>query len=331
VLFPFLVPGVTLDRFFSERPAEATSSLVFATGATDVPHTPYAVTTFRVLKLTPSAVQRTVDRSWSRRERWTAFQPLVQLARESDPDRGAFPTLLQAYTDQNWLQPYADAATRDPRLWSELGLAAEHVSFIGFIRIYTAAHPRTKAAIALLFLLDKMAQASQDALADLLDTHPAEQLHWTNATDPEAYRLVVALRRYYAAQLGPRGIRSGSDLATYYDQIRLSILGGILRSTPDHYRANDARFLIGAIYWRKGQAHEALGAWRDLTADTDGSYALFTAAIRAALSTAHARGAAPLDPELATDLDAIVKSEHGRWLSFSFDRLRQFGYRFDTF
>jgi len=32
----------------------------------------------------------------------------------------------------------------------------------------------------------------------------------------------------------------------------------------------------------------------------------------------------------ARRIDRILDSEHGRWLSFSFDRLRQFGYRFDT-
>jgi len=278
-----------------------------------------------------SSVQVMVDQSWSRRDRWMAFQPLVQIAAQSDPDRGTLPNLIQAYTDQDWLQPYADAATRDPRLWSELGLAADHVSFIGFIRTYTAAHPSTKAAIALLFLLDKIAQASQDALADLLDTNPAEQLRWTNATNSDAYGLVLRLRRYYADQLGPRAIRSGSDLSTYYDRIRLSILGGILRSTPGGSRANDARFLLGAIYWREGRANEALEAWRDLDTDTDGSYASSTSPSRAALSNARARGTAILDAALATDLDGILKTEHGRWLSFSYDRLRQFGYRFDTF
>jgi hypothetical protein len=31
------------------------------------------------------------------------------------------------------------------------------------------------------------------------------------------------------------------------------------------------------------------------------------------------------------EIDRLLKNENGRWLSLSYDRLRHFGYRFDTY
>ena len=41
--------------------------------------------------------------------------------------------------------------------------------------------------------------------------------------------------------------------------------------------------------------------------------------------------AASNDPPLRREIDRIMKNHQGRWVSFSYDRLRRFGYRFDTF
>jgi hypothetical protein len=43
------------------------------------------------------------------------------------------------------------------------------------------------------------------------------------------------------------------------------------------------------------------------------------------------RDAAATDPPTRREIDRILKSHQGRWVSFSYDRLRRFGYRFDTF
>src|SRR5688572_33097414 len=76
----------------------------------------------RPLVLGELALQAMVDKSWSRRDRWTAFQPIIALAESHSADDGDLPALLQRYQRQNALQPYEDKSTRDPRLWAELEL-----------------------------------------------------------------------------------------------------------------------------------------------------------------------------------------------------------------
>ena len=34
---------------------------------------------------------------------------------------------------------------------------------------------------------------------------------------------------------------------------------------------------------------------------------------------------------LTLQIDSILRAEHGRWIMFSMDRLKQFGFHFDTF
>src|SRR3982751_6830254 len=158
VLFPFVSPGVSLDHFalrpgdervlIYERPAPANAQA--------------AVAAERPLELSDAALQRLLDRSWSRRERWAAFESLTALADKYHPDEGMLPRLFQQYTDQNALQPYQDMQIRDPRMWAQLGIVADHVKFIGFIRRYVAAHPGTRTGTSLLFLLDRIAEASED-------------------------------------------------------------------------------------------------------------------------------------------------------------------------
>jgi hypothetical protein len=41
---------------------------------------------------------------------------------------------------------------------------------------------------------------------------------------------------------------SPEALRAYYDNVRLTILNGILQTTPMGYRADDAGFLIGSVY-----------------------------------------------------------------------------------
>ena len=95
------------------------------------------------------------------------------------PTTSGLAALIALYRDQNALQPYADGSMRDLRLWAQLGLAADHVDFIGFIRGYAAAHPSTKVTTELLFLLDTLAQANADALAVLVETNQPGDLEWT--------------------------------------------------------------------------------------------------------------------------------------------------------
>lgn len=235
---------------------------------------------------------------------------------------GALPRLLQAYREQNALQPYEDRDARDPRLWTQLSLAADHVSFIGFIRTFVASHPSTPAATELLLLLDTIVQAEQDALHVLLDTDPATDLRLTRDANVQAYRLLVRIRLEYRTVLQQRGLKSGKEIDEYYDRVRLGILRRVIETTPDGYGANDARFLAGAIDWRAGRRSQALEQWRGLSTSPDGSYAVASAALRVSLLTS------PVDDR---QIEHILKNENGRWLSLSYDRLRRFGYRMDTY
>ena len=105
----------------------------------------------------------------------------------------------------------------------------------------------------MLFLLEKLAQGSYDALITLLDTRPMEDLWWTRDSNREAHKLIVTLQRYYSLELERRGLHEREELKLHYDNVRLRILNGIVSTTPRGYRANDARFLIGSVHWRAGQ------------------------------------------------------------------------------
>jgi hypothetical protein len=327
LLFPFLTPGLSLDRFVRTPRREIINS--FHDPSAPMPVNPRSGGRDKPpLMLSDAALQSVIDQCWSRRDRWGAFQHLVKLATTYNPDVGRLPAVLQSYLEQNGLQPYVDMTIRDPRLWVELGLAADHVSFIGFISGYASEHPSTKATIELLFLLDKLAQGSLDALVSLLDVDPKKDLEWTRTINRGAYNMVAEIRRYYQAQLERRGLDSADALRRHYSHVRLTILTSILRTTPHGYRASDARFLIGTIHWAQGNAAAALQSWRDMAIDPTDSYVRAYSDILTAIRDSPDGTGQRLD---AKHVDRVLRTEHGRWLSSSIDRLRQFGYHLDTF
>jgi hypothetical protein len=319
VLFPFVTPGLDLDAFF---PATAHSSrLLFEnpfvrnTIVSPAAHGPR-------LGLTPATIQTIVDTSWTRARRWAAFETIRRFCVTFDGDDPRLAALVASYRDQNALQPYADGAVRDLRLWAQLGLAADHASFIGFVRDYAIAHPGTKVTTELLLLVDTIAQANEDALAVLVQTNDADDLEWTRQTHPRAYDLARQIQRQYANALGRLRLNSRSAIEEYYEHGRLALLMRVLATTPNGYRANDVRFLIGSILWKQSKRAEAMRAWRELSSGTGDSYAIAIGQLREAL------GSARPDPR---NIEYILKNQQGRWLSFSDERLRRFGYRVDTF
>jgi hypothetical protein len=319
VLFPFLTGSLSLERLTARARSQARSRLPnpLAQPPPDENRPP--------LVLGDAALQAAIDKSWSRRDRWRVFQTIAALATAHHPTHGRLPTLLGEYVNQNGLQPYIDAANRDPRLWVELGLAADHRDFIDFVSRFAFANPSTKATTELLFLVEKLAQGSLDALATLVDVDPAEDLRWTRRANDEAYKAIVTIRDHYRLILDRKGLTSGQALKAHYDGVRLAILESILLTTPGEYRAADARFLMGAIYWRQGRAASARRVWKEIRVDPGDHYAVASTEIAAAMRAAEERG---LD---APRINRILEYEHGRWVSFSFDRLWEFGYRFDTF
>jgi hypothetical protein len=240
------------------------------------------------------------------------------------PDEGRLPELLHEYVEHNGLQPYAESTMRDPRLWAQLGLAADHLDFIEFVREYASQHPSSRAAIELLFLLESLARASLDALTLLVGTDPDEQLQWTRESNRRAYDVLVAIRDHYRGELQRRGLVPSGALTLWYDEVRLAILRTILRTAPDGYRAADARFLMGAIYWSQGRADAAADSWRGMVVQRDDRYAV---AATQMLDEVQAGGTAPD----AARVQQILDGEQGRWLMSSIGRLRRFGFHLDTF
>ena len=277
------------------------------------------------LSLSSAEVQKLVDRSWARRARWNAFTALVPIAVEHSANDGALPELMRAYVEQNGLQPYVESSIRDPRLWTQLGVVADHADFVDFISRYLAKHPASKTSTELLFLLDTLVQGSYDTLTTLLDVIPEEDLHWTRSSSRAAYEAILTIQQHYRAELEHRSLTTRASLRLYFDAARLSILTNLIETTPGGYRANDARFLIGGIYWRQGRVPEAMAAWSDLQVVQADRYANASAAIR---DTLRANSGAAVD---AVRIGRILDAERGRWVSFSHDRLKLFGYRFDVF
>jgi hypothetical protein len=134
------------------------------------------------------------------------------------------------------------------------------------------------------------------------------------------------LRAHYSSQLEAKGLDSPAALRTYYDKVRLAILTALLHTTPNGYRSGDARYLIGAIYWRHGDHAAALDVWRGIVADPDDAYAVAYTQTLTAI-----RGEAATVQPFRRRIDRAVDAELGRWRDFSYTRLQQFGYRFDTY
>jgi hypothetical protein len=320
-LFPFLSLRLPLDPVTAAElgaPARTRLFNPFARGVSGDSRPP--------LVLSDRALQDVVDSAWSRRYRWRVFRPVRELTAKYSADAGRLPMLLRRYNDQNMLQPYLDTPIPDMRLWTELGIAADHVDYIGFITKYASEHPSTKATTELLFLLDKLAQGSYDALVTLLGTG-SYRLEWTRATNREAFNLLQTLQRYYRSELDLKGLTGGRQLALFYDRIRIAILTGIVATTPKGYRASDARFLIGAIYWRQVRVDEAVRWWRDMTVDPSDGYVTAYSAVLQAVRRAGPNGEG-IDRGA---INAALDEQQRGWVEFWETRLKQFGYAFDTY
>lgn len=319
VLFPFVTPGIALEAFFPR--VGPPSHLIFETPFLRRGNTAPSATGRR-LHMSDAAIQALVDKSWTRGNRLRAFDRVAKIIGAYDADDERLATLVRRYRDQDGLEPYADGSVRDLRLWAQLGLAADHVGFIGYIRDFVAAHPSTRVGTELLFLLDSVAQANQDALAVFVETNQPGDLEWTRVGHPRAYELAKNIQRQYGKELARRGLLSRPAIDEYYERGRLAILMGILQTTPSGYRANDARFLIGSILWKWKRQDEAVRIWRTLAPSADDTYATAIDQIRAAVSVTRPS---------THDIGYILANQQSRWLFSSENRLKRFGYRVDIY
>lgn len=316
LLFPFLTPGLSLERF--ALVPQRNVHIGLDNPLPDLPPTGPIVG--GPLEMNELDRQHVIDGAWSRRERWQGFQSIVSLANTYSATRGALPSIVQMYVAQNALQPYIDTTVRDQRLWAQLGVAVDHTDFVSFISQYVSAHPSTRTSTELLFLLDKLIEANLDDLITLLQINPAVDLEWTRRSNPTAYDFVIEIQRFYKSAAADHGLDSPDALRAYYDDLRLTVLNGILRTTPDGYRSADARYLIGSIRWKRHEFDGAINVWSGMIIDPADAYAASASAIQAAL---------PQPNWLA--VDQILYNDQARWLSFSYTRLKQFGYQFDTY
>lgn len=314
-LFPFLTREIS---FNVEKPPEERKAPIVNPFASQPALSTDATTP---LNLTDAEVDRIVDGAWARRERWVPFQRIRELVDTHHPDVGHVPALLRGHVEKNALQPYVDTKIRDPRLWTQLALAADHELFIDYIADYVSRHPGTKASIELLFLLDVLAQGSLDTLTLFLDIEPDRDLKWTRNANPAAFTAIVKLRDYYIMQRERRGLDTHRTLGRHYDQIRTRILSTILQTSPGGYRADDARYLLGELYWRRSRFADAKKVWGEMQADPKGLYAAASTSVLLAMRQADDYRA----------INGILENEYQRWVEFYRTRLRSFGYALDAF
>jgi hypothetical protein len=282
------------------------------------------------LNMSPAAIQRLVDRAWSRRERWSRFATFVNLANAYHPDDGRLPAVIRSYVAQNMLQPYEEMSLPDPSRWAMLVLAADDQDYLDFASGYVRANAGTRGATEMLFLVDALLQGSSDTLRILLRTRPKRDLQWTYQESPDAFWLFDSVREYYGDLLARRGIRTAGDVARFYEDRRLELLATLLSRTPGGYRAGDARLTIGEIHWARGDRRAAVREWRQMRVVADDVFAATAMPIARALEALPATAEEP-DAQAIARIDAALAAGRQRWAAFQFDRLRRFGHGPYTF
>ena len=281
-----------------------------------------------LLLLDDDGVQQRVDQMWSRRNRWEDFAPVAELITAHHPDEAMLPRVLQAHLDQNMLQPYTVAGIPDPRLWVMLEIGSEHHYFMDFATDYINTRPPTKTSVELLFLFDELAQANYNTLQVLRHAEPNVDLLWTRRTHPPAFELFLLIRDQVDSILAEGGLKSDEAIVRAYERVRLSLLRTVVDSAPAGYRVNDARFLIGTIYWRQGRQAAAIEEWRQMQPRAGDSYEIAARGVLRELR--NVTGSERQVPD-SLRIAAVLADERERWLHDSVERLRRFGHGAYTF
>jgi hypothetical protein len=313
-LFPF-ADAISLSSGSIESKKGRGQSGVFAIESHLVDPTP-------ALALSDSEMQAILDAAWSRRDRWVAFHQIRDMVERFNPQEGDLPTLLRRYVSENLLQPFDGSQNYEPKLWALLSVAADHSEFVQFIKNFVERVPASRATTELLFLLDKLVQANLQTLLSLLEQDTSEGLRWTLSINPSAAETLLRVRRYHEAVLKARGMWDESVLAHHYDEVRCAILNQVLTNTPKEYRANDARFLVGEIYWRQGRVQKALEEWNKIEPDASDEFFVVSSELRHAIRANNV---------IRPRIEAALNAQTQRWTDASLERLRDFGFRPDTF
>jgi hypothetical protein len=307
-LFPF----VTWDLgFLRSRPWDTHgNSLEFHSPLTDIP--PPAG---EVLTLSPQEVQAIVDRSFSRRHRWSNLEELVRLAERYRGDRGDLATIFREYAKQNVPQPYRHWSEQDPVFWIMLMLSSDDAPLIEFVARYLRRYPANEVSTELLFLLDASAESSCDVLGQvLLAGTPELPLRATQLRSPEAFELALSLGSAYGSWVR----RHAADVPTRCTSARIAILRRIIDTSPADYGEADARFRLGELLWMARRREEAVEWWRGMASDDRDQYADARKAIMGAL----ADSAPDYRPGR---ISSILHDAELRWRVAAAARLDQFG------
>ena len=312
-LFPFLTHDFA---FLESAAADARKS------TTDVANPMTTAASDPPLSLAPAARQQLVDESFARRDRWIRFGTIARLIETHDANRGDAATLVREYLDQNILQPYCHGRTKDGQFWALLENAADHADFLEFIRDYAKRHPASRTTTELLFFVDELAQASREAALTVSGTVIHRDLLRTAVESPPAARLAADIDRSLRDSLAARGLTL-ADMPEAYDSFRLRLFATVVETTPGGYREADARFLAGQIFFMRRDTDQALEWWKPMRPVEGDSYAPAAREIADAI-----RGHDRLD---AAAIGTILSRERARWNVTSYGRLRQFGYRCDTY
>ena len=313
-MFPFL----TADLSFIDRLA---TDLRGATA--HLPNPLDRALAAKPLELDDRLLQQIIDESWARRDRWQRFQPIAALLTGHDAHQGRAPALVRAYLDQNLLQPFCDGRTRDGQFWAVLENAADHADFLEFIRAYTRTRSASRTTTELLFLMDELAQGNREAAMTVMATSISHDLAQTAVQSPRAALLAASLQNDLQAWFAAHGQSAQADIGNAYDRFRLRVLSTIVEITPDGYREADARFLAGEIFFRQSDLAQAIEWWKKMKPAANDTYAGAANAIIRILSAP-----GPVD---SFALRRVVAAESARWSEVNYARLKQFGYRCDSF
>jgi hypothetical protein len=265
--------------------------------------------------------QQVVDEAWARRDRWKQFSQIRALLIGHDAHTGDAPALMRAYLDQNLLQPYCEGRSKDGQFWALLENSTEYADFLEFIRAYARTRSSSRTTTELLFLMDELAQGNQEVAQTVLGTSVSHDLAYTATVSPRAALLAASigndLRGWLASQ---RYTESG--IGDAYDRVRLRILSTIVETSPDGYRESDARFLAGEIFFRQDRFEEAMQWWLKMRPRDGDTYGDAAKAIVAILEPGKVDVFA---------LRRVLWKESARWHDVNYARLKQFGYRCDSY
>jgi hypothetical protein len=211
---------------------------------------------------------------------------------------------------------------KDGQFWALLENSTEYADFLEFIRAYARTRSSSRTTTELLFLMDELAQGNQEVAQTVLGTSVSHDLAYTATVSPRAALLAASIANDLHAWLASHRYTESGGVEPAYDQVRLRILSTIVETSPDGYRESDARFLAGEIFFRQDRFEEAMQWWLKMRPRDGDTYGDAAKAILAILEPGKVDVFA---------LRRVLWKESARWHDVNYSRLKQFGFRCDSY